>query len=43
MINAIEEVYNRGFIYRGVKASNFVLSQDYKEVLIVDFGLEKSI
>lgn len=41
MLEAIEEVHNRGFIHRDVKASNFVLSQDYKEVFIVDFGLAK--
>ena len=41
MLEAIEEVHNRGFIHRDVKASNFVLSQDYKEVYIVDFGLAK--
>ena len=41
MLEAIEEVHNRGFIHRDVKASNFVLSQDFKEVFIVDFGLAK--
>ena len=41
MLEAIEEVHNRGFIHRDVKASNFVLSQDFKKVFIVDFGLAK--
>ena len=41
MLAAIEEVHKRGFIHRDVKASNFVLSQDYREVFIVDFGLAK--
>jgi tau tubulin kinase len=30
MLDAIEEVHNRGFIHRDVKASNFVLSRDNK-------------
>jgi tau tubulin kinase len=30
MLEAIEEVHERGFIHRDVKASNFVLSQDHK-------------
>lgn len=30
MLEAIEEVHNRGFIHRDVKASNFVLSQNFK-------------
>jgi len=30
MLEAIEEVHNRNFIHRDVKASNFVLSQDFK-------------
>ena len=41
MLEAIEEVHNRNYIHRDVKASNFVLSQDYKQVFIVDFGLAK--
>lgn len=41
MLTAIEEVHNAGFIHRDVKPSNFVLSQDYKKVYIVDFGLAK--
>jgi len=41
MLESIEEVHNKGFIHRDVKASNFVLSQDYKQVYIVDFGLAK--
>ena len=41
MLEAIKEVHNRGFIHRDVKASNFVLSQDFKQVFIVDFGLAK--
>lgn len=41
MLAAIEEVHNRGYIHRDVKASNFVLSQDYRKVFIVDFGLAK--
>jgi tau tubulin kinase len=30
MLEAIEEVHERGFIHRDVEASNFVLSQDHK-------------
>lgn len=41
MLEAIEEVHDRGYIHRDVKASNFVLSQDTKKVFIVDFGLAK--
>ncbi|CDW83244.1 serine threonine protein kinase [Stylonychia lemnae] len=41
MLDAIEEVHDRGFIHRDVKASNFVLSRDNKHVYIVDFGLAK--
>jgi tau tubulin kinase len=51
MLDAIEEVHDRGFIHRDVKAvrisslndfqSNFVLSQDNRHVYIVDFGLAK--
>mmetsp|Transcript_12554 Transcript_12554/g.12349 ORF Transcript_12554/g.12349 Transcript_12554/m.12349 type:complete len:197 (-) Transcript_12554:1194-1784(-) len=41
MLDAIEEVHDRGFIHRDVKASNFVLSCDNKKVFIVDFGLAK--
>jgi tau tubulin kinase len=41
MLTSIEEVHNRGYIHRDVKPSNFVLSQDYKKVFIVDFGLAK--
>ena len=41
MLTAIEEVHNAGFIHRDVKPSNFVLSQDFKKVYIVDFGLAK--
>lgn len=41
MLDAIEEVHDRGFIHRDVKASNFVLSRDNKQVFIVDFGLAK--
>ena len=41
MLEAIQEVHDRNFIHRDVKASNFVLSQDFKQVFIVDFGLAK--
>lgn len=41
MLDSIEEVHERGFIHRDVKASNFVLSRDNKHVYIVDFGLAK--
>lgn len=41
MLDSIEEVHEKGFIHRDVKASNFVLSQDSKHVYIVDFGLAK--
>jgi len=41
MLDAIEEVHDRGFIHRDVKASNFVLSSDNRHVYIVDFGLAK--
>lgn len=41
MLDAIEEVHNRNYIHRDVKASNFVLSQDFQKVYIVDFGLAK--
>lgn len=41
MLEAIQEVHDRSFIHRDVKASNFVLSQDFKQVFIVDFGLAK--
>lgn len=41
MLDSIEEVHDRGFIHRDVKASNFVLSTDNKHVYIVDFGLAK--
>ena len=41
MLVAIEEVHNAGFIHRDVKPSNFVLSNDFKRVYIVDFGLAK--
>ena len=41
MLTAIQEVHDRGFIHRDVKASNFVLDTEEKKVFIVDFGLAK--
>eukprot|EP00347_Sterkiella_histriomuscorum_P020241 403338552 len=43
MIDAIEEVHNRGFIHRDIKPSNFVIGKGIEKpkVYIVDFGLAK--
>ena len=41
MVISIREVHNRGFIHRDVKASNFVLDRENRQVYIVDFGLAK--
>lgn len=41
MLASIQEVHERGFIHRDVKASNFVLCRDNKKIFIVDFGLAK--
>ena len=41
MLVSIQEVHDRGFIHRDVKASNFVLCKENRRVFIVDFGLAK--
>ena len=44
MLEAIEDVHNKGFIHRDVKPSNFVTGKgsQKKKVYIVDFGLAKA-
>ena len=41
MVVSVREVHKRGFIHRDVKASNFVLCKENRQVFIVDFGLAK--
>ena len=41
MVVSVKEVHKRGFIHRDVKASNFVLDRENRQVYIVDFGLAK--
>ena len=41
MVISVKEVHKRGFIHRDVKASNFVLDRENRQVFIVDFGLAK--
>jgi len=41
MLVSIQEVHDKGYIHRDVKASNFVLSRDHRALYIVDFGLAK--
>lgn len=42
MLEAIEQVHNKGFIHRDIKASNFMIGKDMKTVYIADFGLAKA-
>jgi len=44
MLNAIENVHNKGFIHRDVKPSNFLVgrAKARNKVYITDFGLSKS-
>lgn len=43
MLDAIEDVHNRGYIHRDIKPSNFVMgtNKERNKVYIVDFGLAK--
>ena len=41
MLISVQEVHDKGYIHRDVKASNFVLSRDHRALYIVDFGLAK--
>ena len=41
MVVSVREVHKRGFIHRDVKASNFVMCKENRQVFIVDFGLAK--
>ena len=43
MVVSVREVHKRGFIHRDVKASNFVMCKENRQVFIVDFGLAKMI
>ena len=44
MLDAIEEVHDRGYIHRDIKPSNFVMgrNKNRSRVYLVDFGLAKT-
>lgn len=41
MLNCIEEIHTVGIIHRDIKPENFLLTNDNKNVKIIDFGLAK--
>lgn len=44
MVDAIEQVHDKGFMHRDIKPSNFLLGRgkDSNKVFLTDFGISKS-
>lgn len=41
ILNIIEKIHKKGYLYRDMKPSNFMLRSPFQEVFIIDFGLCK--
>jgi casein kinase 1 len=43
VLERLKELHKKGYIYRDVKPSNFIIGQDQTLIYILDFGLVKKI
>jgi len=43
MLNIICDVHNEGIIHRDIKPENFILTMDFKQLILIDFGLATTI
>lgn len=41
-LHILEAIHKKGYIYRDLKPSNYMLKAPYNELYIIDFGLSKS-
>lgn len=40
-ITSLEHIHSKGFVHKGVKPDNFVMSKDHSQVFIIDFNVSK--
>lgn len=41
LLNIIEKIHKKGYLYRDMKPSNFMVRSPYQQIFIIDFGLCK--
>lgn len=41
-LHILQKIHQKGFLYRDMKPSNFMLKAPFNELFIIDFGLSKN-